>query len=98
MLETELTKALAARGVSRARSLSCDLNTFKVRTKSANFYYDVVVDIHLTVHHGSKRHQLTGSFTERGISFGENLIARAVVGSFADMEDDLAQVARALAR
>jgi outer membrane protein assembly factor BamE (lipoprotein component of BamABCDE complex) len=97
MLETELTRALAARGVSRPRSLSCDLTKFKVRTKSANFYYDVVIDIHLTLHHGSKRYPVTGSFTKRGISLYSGLIVPAVEGSFADMDDDLARVARALA-
>ena len=97
-LETELTKALAVRGVSRVKSLSCELTTFKVHTKTTLLYVDVVADIGLTLHHGSKRYSLAGSCTKRTpIWPGASLMAQAVEGSFADMEDDLERVARALA-
>ncbi|WP_156485869.1 hypothetical protein [Crenobacter luteus] len=82
LLETELSRKLAASGGRGARSYECDLIEFGANTVTTPLYWDVVGRVRLALKADGKKLDLRGEKTERTYLWpGESVVASTVEGA-----------------
>jgi len=96
-LEAELSRLMAAKGITRKETFSALLTEFGVNTHSTALYWDCVARISLVLKSGTKEFPLTGSGTERTYSWpGEEVLRKAVVKAFEELNAGLGPVVEGL--
>jgi hypothetical protein len=78
-LEVELSRRMAAKGLTQKESFSAVIEEFGVNTESTALYWDVNARISLVLKHGARDFPLNGTGTERTYVWpGEEVIQRSV--------------------
>jgi hypothetical protein len=78
-LEAELSRRMAAKGLTRNESFSAVLEEFGVNTESTPVYWDVNARIAVVLKHGTREFPLSGTGTERTYVWpGDEEIRRAL--------------------
>ena len=96
-LEAELSRLMAAKGITRKETFSALLTEFGVNTQSTALYWDCVAKISLVLKHGNQEFPLTGTGTERTYSWpGEEVLRKAVVKAFEELNTGLGPVVEGL--
>lgn len=96
-LEAELSRLMAAKGITRPENFSVALTEFGVNTQSTPVYWDCIARIALVLKHGTREFPLTGSGTQRTYAWpGEEVLRKAVSDALAQLNAGLPPVVDAL--
>jgi hypothetical protein len=96
-LEAELSRLMAAKGITRKETFSALLTEFGVNTQSTPLYWDCVARISVVLKLGTKEFPLTGTGTERTYTWpGEEVLRKAVTKAFEELNAGLGPVIEGL--
>jgi len=96
-LEAELSRLMAAKGITHKETFSALLSEFGVNTQSTAMYWDCVAKISLVLKHGNQEFPLTGTGTERTYTWpGDEVLRKAVVKAFEELNAGLGPVVEGL--
>ena len=92
-LEAELSRLMAAKGITRKETFSALVTEFGVNTQSTALYWDCIAKISLVLKHGNQEFPLTGTGTERTYSWpGEEVLRKATLKAFEEINAGLGPV------
>ena len=96
-LEAELSRLMAAKGITRPENFSVALTEFGVNTQSTPVYWDCIAHVSLVLKHGTREFPLTGSGTQRTYAWpGEEVLRKAVSDALTQLNAGLPPVVDAL--
>lgn len=96
-LEAELSRLMAAKGITRKETFSALLTEFGVNTQSSPLYWDCVARISVVLKHGAKEFPVSGAGTERTYAWpGEEVLRKAVIKAFEELHAGLGPVIEGL--